>query len=242
MNYSYILYTQEDENDKPIHSSSFIVYRYLRMKRKNSLFFILCMMVAATLPAQNGFEPLASVDDFKKKLSEEFASLKSLESHFTQTKYMDMLAEKMVSAGTFYFKKDNKICLDYTSPVKYSVVINGKKVKLASGGKSNVYDLGKNKAMSQTSVLISTCITGNINELTAENQLIFKENDAQYWIRVQPKGTDRSLIKTIDIFIDRTDFSVQQIKLTESSNDYTEYAFTNKKKNVTIADAKFTIK
>jgi outer membrane lipoprotein-sorting protein len=212
------------------------------MKTKIILFFTLFIVSTAGVSAQNDFKALASSDDFKKKLSEESVSLKSIESDFVQTKYMELLSEKIVSKGTFYYKKDNKICLDYTSPVKYLIVINGKKVKIAADGKTNIYDIGKNKMMAQMNSLISACMTGNLNELTSDYQLIFKENNSQYWIQVQPQGSVKSYMKSIDIFLDKKDFSVQRLKMTEASNDYTEYIFTNKKKNAAIPDAKFSLK
>jgi tetratricopeptide (TPR) repeat protein len=51
MKRTYFLFIQEDGNGKPVHYSSFIVHRYLRMKR----FFILVAILFANLhlPAQN---------------------------------------------------------------------------------------------------------------------------------------------------------------------------------------------
>jgi peptidyl-prolyl cis-trans isomerase B (cyclophilin B) len=43
MKHSYILFTQENENDKPIHRSSSIVHRYLRMK--TTLFTSLLLLI-----------------------------------------------------------------------------------------------------------------------------------------------------------------------------------------------------
>jgi hypothetical protein len=60
MKHSRILFTQEDENGNPVHSSSFIVHRFLRMKKivLNILFLCLCAGFAAAqqLPAFPGAE------------------------------------------------------------------------------------------------------------------------------------------------------------------------------------------
>jgi outer membrane lipoprotein-sorting protein len=204
--------------------------------------WILFIACAANLSAQDNFKFLVSDDDFKKKISEESVSLKSLESTFTQNKHTSLLSGDIVSKGVFYYKKDNKICLDYTSPVKYLIVINGKKIKIAADGKTTVYDAGKDKMMSQVTTLMSSCITGDFDKLASEYTLTFKENAAQYRIEVLPKTESQSRMKSMDIFINKKDFSVQRLKMTESSNDYTEYVFTNSKKNVAIPDTKFSIK
>lgn len=212
------------------------------MKTKKLCIWMLFIAGVANLSAQDNFKPFVSDNDFRKKVSEESASLKSMESAFTQNKQTSLLSEKIVSKGVFYYKKDNKICLDYTSPMKYLIVINDRKVKIVADGKTTVYDAGKNRMMSQVTALMSACITGDFDSLTPEYALTFKENAAQYWIEVLPRENTQSPMKSIEIFISRKDFSVQRLKMTEPSNDYTEYVFTDIRKNTTIPDAKFSIK
>jgi outer membrane lipoprotein-sorting protein len=198
-------------------------------------------MCAFSLSAQTDFYPLSSVDDFKKQLSHATAALTSLECSFKQTKYLDILNEKVVSEGKFYYKKEQHICLDYTIPAAYQVVINNKKIKVTSEGKATVYEIGKNKMMAQMNLLMSTCMVGNLNALTSEYQLTYKENDTQYWVSVQPLVSNKSLIKTMNVYFDKKDFSVQELQMIEASNDYTTYLFTGKKKNSSIPDDKFNI-
>jgi outer membrane lipoprotein-sorting protein len=96
--------------------------------------------------------------------------------------------------------------------------------------------------MEQMSTLISACMTGNLERLSSDYELTFKENEGQYWIAVVPQGSAKAYMKCIDIFLDKKDFFVHQLKITESSDDYTEYVFTGQKKNVVFPDAKFAIK
>jgi len=175
-------------------------------------------------------------------MAEESNSLTSVESRFTQTKYIRLLSEKIVSTGIFSYQKPNKVSLDYQNPVKYLMIINGNKIKINADGRTNTFDAGSNRVMEQMSALISACMTGNLERLSSDYELTFKENDAQYWIAVVPQGSARAYMKCIDIFLDKKDFSVRQLKITESSNDYTEYLFTAEKKNVVFPDTKFAIK
>ncbi|MDR3339437.1 MAG: outer membrane lipoprotein carrier protein LolA [Candidatus Symbiothrix sp.] len=206
------------------------------------IFLFLILLLNLSAKAQTGFKPLASLDRFKADLQAESAALTGMESSFTQTKYIHLLAEKIVSTGMFYYRKPDKICLDYQKPVKYLIVINGDKIRVDSDGKTNTYDLGRNKMMSQINVLISACMTGDIDKLSSAYSLTVNENDRQYLVGVLPSGSAKSYMKSIDIYLDKKDFSVQKLKITEPSDDYTEYEFTAKKKNPLIPDAKFSVK
>jgi len=85
-------------------------------------------------------------------------------------------------------------------------------------------------------------MTGNPERLSSDYELSYKENDSLYWVAVTPHGSAKAYLKCIDIFLDKKDFSVRQLKITESSDDYTEYVFTVQKKNVVFPDAKFAVK
>jgi outer membrane lipoprotein-sorting protein len=210
------------------------------VKKKIALFFCVCLSI--NVLAQTDFRSLASLEKFKEELKAESASLVGIESSFTQTKYIRLLSEKIVSSGMFYYQKSDKICLDYQKPVKYLIVINGNKIRIDADGKTNTYDLGSNKLMAQMNTLISACLTGNLDKLSSDYALTVKENDTLYLVEVIPSGSAKSYMKSIDIFLDKKDFSVQKLVITEASDDYTEYAFTGKKKNPSIPHAKFDIK
>jgi outer membrane lipoprotein-sorting protein len=212
------------------------------MKKINLLIFTIFLLVSIRIAAQGDFIAITAAEKFKQELKTESAQLTGIESIFTQTKYIGLLSEKIVSSGKFYYKKPDKICMDYSSPVKYLMVINGNKIKINSDEKNNVYDLTANKMMSQTQTLISACMTGNLEKLSSAYELSFKENKTLYWVQVLPQGSVKSYLKSIDIYLDKNDFSVHQLKITETSDDYTEYTFTGKKKNPPIPDAKFSIK
>ena len=204
--------------------------------------FLFCIMLCTgTAAAQTSFTPAASAGQLDASLIKASNSVEALESDFVQTKYMEMLSENIVSKGKFYYKKAGKIALDYTSPAQYLIVINGQQIKIVSDGKKNIYELRANKMMSQTSVLLSACMTGNLSLLSADYRLEYSENDRQYRIKIQPLDRMKSYLKEIDIFLNKQDLSVERLRMTEPTLDYTEYVFTDKKKNIPLADELFRI-
>ena len=212
------------------------------MKQRILLLFLICFFLCNKADAQTDFRPVVSIESFKNRMAKESDSLTSIESRFTQTKYIRLLSEKIVSAGTFSYQKPDKVCLDYLTPMKYRIIINGNTIKIDADGKTNTFNAGSNRLMAQMSTLLSACMTGNLERLSSDYELTFEENEAQYRIAVVPRGSAKAYMKRIDIFLDKKDFSVCQLKITESSDDYTEYVFTGQKKNVTFSDAKFAVK
>ena len=208
---------------------------------KTIITLILCGCFCISAWTQEQFRVMSSSTEFLQQLSVESSTLETIQSDFTQTKYMEMLSEKIVSKGKFYYKKEGKIRMDYSSPIKYLLIINDKKIKIVSDGKTSIFDTKNNKMMEQMNTLISACMTGNLGKLSSAYTFEYKENATHYWIQVQPKGSVKSYMKHIDIYLDKKDLSVQRLRLTEASSDYTEYLFSNKQQNVKIDDAEFRI-
>jgi outer membrane lipoprotein-sorting protein len=211
------------------------------MKQTNNLIITFFLLMATQTYAQNDFFPMASAESFQEELKKESARLTGIESNFTQTKYIGLLSEKIVSSGKFYYHQPDKICMDYASPVKYLMVINGHTIKITSDGKSNVYDLNANQMTSRMQLLISACMTGNLENLDSGYERSFKENHTLYWVQLLPPESMKTYLKSIDIYLDKSDVSVHRLKITETSGDYTEYVFTGQIKNAAIPDAKFNI-
>ena len=92
---------------------------------------------------------LIHTQDFEKRLAKEAQTMQSIESDFTQVKYLDILDEKVASKGKFYYQKSGKIRMEYAQPVNYLIVINDSRLKIVSDGKKSVMSLTANKMMNQ---------------------------------------------------------------------------------------------
>ena len=136
----------------------------IRMEKKMNKYIYTFLLVVFCLPlaAQKDLTPLASVTAFQERLKKEAASLSSIESDFTQEKFLDVFNEKIVSKGRFYYKQENMIRMDYTSPIDYQIIINGQKLKIVSEGKSNVVNLGSNQMMNEMKGMLAACMIGDL--------------------------------------------------------------------------------
>lgn len=213
------------------------------MMKSNALLICLLLAVCLPLAAQEGLTPLASVATFQERLKKEAATVASIESDFVQEKFLDVFSEKIISKGRFYFKKENKIRMDYTSPVDYQIVINGPKLKIVSEGKSNVVNLGSNQMMNEMKGMLSACMVGDLGSITSAYTLAYYETPSLYVVKIHPVSKSvQAYIHEIVISIDKHDMSVQTLRLAENAKDYTEYRFANKKQNTLNSDEKFTIR
>ena len=64
---------------------------------------------------------LTDLKDFEARLLQEAKNIESIESNFTQIKYLDVFDEKITSKGKFYYKKSLSIWqfLDYSNLIHW---------------------------------------------------------------------------------------------------------------------------
>jgi len=117
-----------------------------------SLFFL---SIAST--HAQGMKKMAQKTEFESRLAKEAQTVESIESDFTQVKYLDVFDEKVTSKGKFYYQKTHKICMEYFRPMDYLIVINGSKLKIVSDGKKSIMNLSSNKMMAQMQDMLTAC-------------------------------------------------------------------------------------
>ena len=66
---------------------------------------LLLLMFCTVLPMQaQQMKKLTDLKDFEARLLQEAKNIESIESNFTQIKYLDVFDEKITSKGTFYYR------------------------------------------------------------------------------------------------------------------------------------------
>ena len=193
--------------------------------------------------AAGGFKEMKDTTHFIQQLNEMTNSLKSIESDFIQEKNLAMLEEKIISKGSFSFKKKNLIRWQYNEPYKYLVIINNNKVLIKDENKTNKFDMKSNKIFRKVNDLLSDCMQGTILSKRNEYSVSFFENESFFIVKLLPLNKSmKDFIGNIHIYFDKKDFSVSKIDMVEPSGDNTLISFKNKKINQALADEKFIIK
>lgn len=207
-------------------------------------YIVLCILVFLCLSGYaQQWEKIDPSGEFSQRLERAARQLQSIACDFIQEKYLDVFDEKIISKGRFYFRKENKICLSYSEPLDYLIVINGQKLKVVSDGKVSLVDLGTNKMMDGMNRLLSACMTGNLFLLGEEYQMDYAQQQEEYWVRIKPLNEElKNYLSEMAIYFDRKNMAVKTLRLVENERNYTEYRFVNQEFNTLVNDEKFTIR
>ena len=210
----------------------------------NYLKILLPLLLCATLPVQaQHMQKLTQPEAFETRLSQEAKQITSIESDFTQTKYLDVFDEKITSKGKFYYQKSHKICMEYAQPMNYQIVIHGDKLKIVSDGKKSIMDLRSNKMMNRMQDMLTACMVGDLSQMASGYALEYFEDARYYLVEIKPVSKAvQAYIHRIQIYLDKKDMSVHKLRLSETETNYTEYEFSDKKFNTLKDETKFTIR
>jgi len=185
----------------------------------------------------------ASVNDivvFKKQFTAESAKVMSISCDFSQEKTLTALTEKITSTGKFWFKRSNKLRLEYTKPFVYLIVMNGDKMLVRDNQKENRINVKSSKLFQQVNRIMIDCVQGNILDSKDFTTHVF-ENGTTFLLEMTPASKMlREFFQTIVLIVDKKDYSAKSITMNEPMGDITLIKFEHKKINEPIPDTVFT--
>lgn len=206
---------------------------------------IICLILFATIinAQEDGFYNVNDINKVKSELSKLTDNTSTIQSQFIQEKHLSFLTENIISKGKFYFKSPDKLRWEYSEPFEYIIVFNDKNIFIKDEAKISTFDTESNKMFNEINNMMIGTIQGNLFTDNERFNVSYFENSTQYLLDLEPKLPEmKSMLKTIKIYIDKSDISVAKIKMIESSDDYTSIDFKNRKLNQTIDDWKFIVK
>ncbi len=201
-------------------------------------FFLFTYSSFAQYPTYNAVVDLPA---FKKQFSTESAKVSSINSTFVQEKILTALTEKIISEGKFWFKRSNKVKIEYVKPFRYVMTVNGDKMKVRDDQKESTINVKSNKLFQQINRIMVDCVQGTILDSKDFTTKVF-ENEKTYLLEMTPSSKSlRQFFQTIVLVVDRKDYTVKSIEMNEPSGDKTLISFFNKKLNEQISDAIFAL-
>ena len=204
------------------------------------LLLFLFVALSTGVFAQEGYHNMKDKAKFKKDLAEKTASTTSIEASFKQEKFMSILSQQLVSSGTIQYKTPDKVRWSYDTPYIYNIILNGKEIIIDDNGKVNAFSVGSSKMFSEMNQLIVNSVQGNVLDET-KFQITYLENDRYFLTKMVPLDKKQlgTYLSEIDVYFDKNDFSVAQLKLMEPEGDYTQISFVEKQFNINILDENF---
>ena len=201
--------------------------------------FLFCFLFSvAQYP---GYILLNHPETFKKSFAQATATTESIQSDFKQEKSLSMLSENINSNGKFWYRKNDKIRMEYVQPYSYIMILNGGKIFTKEGQKENKISANSNKVFQQINRILIDCVGGSMLDNPDFQSRIF-ENSGTYLVELIPIAKNlKELYKNINILIDKKDYTATAIEMFELSGDKTIIRFQNKVLNAQIKDSVFNI-
>ncbi len=187
------------------------------------------------------YKALSDLPAFKKEFSTQSEKISSITSTFVQEKILTALTEKITSEGKFWFKRSNKVKIEYIKPFHYTMTLNGDKMKVKDDQKENTINVKSNKLFQQVNRIIVDCVQGTILDSKDFTTRVF-ENENSYLLEMTPSSKSlKEFFQTIVLVVEKKDYTVKSIEMNEPSGDKTLISFFNKKLNEQISDEIFAL-
>jgi len=197
---------------------------------------------SASAQAAKGFTAVSNTKTIETSLASTAKSTNTISSDFVQVKHMKMLNDKVNSKGKFYFKKEDKIRIEYTSPFQYLLVMNGGQIMVRDENKTNKINTRNSKTMQSVNKVMMDCMRGTVFNNKDFSVKAF-ESKGQYLLQMTPINSSmKGLFAKIEVYLEKTDNTVTKLVMSENGGDYTDMNFTNKKINTTLSDALFSVR
>lgn len=185
------------------------------------------------------FTKIENAEIIQEKIQKVSETIFTIKSNFVQEKYLSFMTEPIVSEGIFRFKKENLLRWEYIKPFSYLIVFNNDKIIIKDNNKTNEFDANSNAVFKQINGLMLGAIRGSLGA-NEDFSMELKQSSKQYLLSLTPENESvRNYISRVDLYFEKSDYSVSAIKMIEPTGDYTKIVFKNRIFNEPIDENTF---
>jgi outer membrane lipoprotein-sorting protein len=182
----------------------------------------------------------SEITAFKQSVAVMSKKIKTLSTDFVQYKHMDFLSKDIETSGKMIFKEPNTLLWQYKKPYSYSIIFKNGKILINDEGKKSTIDVGNSKLFGKINKLIVGSVSGDLFDDKEFSIAYFRTKEQNITKFIPKDATLKKYIKQIELTFDKDEATVVQVKLIESSADYTRIVLKNKVINAKIDEASFT--
>src|ERR1700730_16220070 len=132
-----------------------------------------------------GYVLLNPPETFKNAFARATAATESIQSDFSQEKTLAMLSEKINSTGKFWYKKTNKLRMEYVRPYTYLMILNAGKIFIKEGQKESKVSAKSNKVFQQVIRILIDCVGDNMLDNPDFQSSVF-ESKGSFLVELKP--------------------------------------------------------
>lgn len=212
------------------------------LMRKVLATLAMCVIGLGAYAQPKGFSAVKNLSGFQQSLSKSSAAVQTIQSDFSQVKNLSLLADKIKSKGKFYFKKEDKVRIEYTTPFTYLLVMNAGQILVKDEQKTNKVNTKNSKTMQSVNRIMVDCMRGTVLSNPDFKTTVY-ENGQSYLLSMAPATEGmKKMFKQIDVYMNKGSYDVHRLSMVEQGGDYTDMDFTNAKHNLPLNDALFKVK
>lgn len=202
------------------------------------LFLLLICSVTSTVAAMTSLQK----QDVITRINKIAAGLKSMTCNFTQTKYLSLLSDKMVSEGKMSYKQSNKLRWEYTSPYQYLFIFNGTKVYVGNKSRKDVIDTQANKVFKEVARIMMSTVTGTALSNSSDFSIDVADGRSVWKVTLIPKKKEmKKMFTQIELSFNKSNLMIAEINIYEKNNDRTNICLKNILTNRTVNESLFAI-
>lgn len=190
---------------------------------------------AAGLTAQQKKEAITTIN---KAASD----LKSMSCNFTQTKYLSLLSDKMVSEGKMYYRQSDKLRWEYTTPYSYLFIFNGTKVYVGGKNRKDVIDTNTNKVFKEVARIMMSTVTGKALSDSSDFSVDIESSGTNWIVTLVPKKKDiKQMFSKIMLTFTKSNTMISEINIYEKNGDRTNIKLKNITTDTSLNESLFAI-
>ena len=203
---------------------------------------LLILLVTICLVQCHIFAQKVNEAKVKQQINNVAQSMKTMQCDFVQTKYIKMLNDKMVSRGKMYYKQSDKLRWEYTSPYAYVFVLNGNKILISKGKRSDIINVNQSKIFKEIARIMMNSIVGKCLTETKDFKVSITGGEAEYVATLYPQQKQmQQMFQRIILHFNKQKSTVEKVELVEKKGDKTIIELQNVKMNTSINAKVFTV-
>lgn len=199
--------------------------------------FLMLFLCSAGVMAQGTNE-----EEVIRKVNAVASTMKTMQCDFVQTKTLKLLNDKMVSRGKMYYQQGNKLRWEYTSPYAYTFLLNGQKVQISQGKRSDVIDVNQSKIFKEIARIMMNSVVGKSLSDQKDFKTSITASSSEWIATLTPQRREmKQMFQKIVLHFNKTAAMVSAVELVEKKGDKTVIVLKNVKKNQSIHAGIFSI-
>lgn len=204
--------------------------------RIKSLLIMIALLCGFSVQAQES----ALLQTFTQELHLKNTKVSTIQCDFTQTRSASVFANDVVKRGRFYFVKPGNTLLAFNGG-DY-IKITEEWFEMKTGGNVSKMKVAVNPMLKNLNSLLSACMVGDFEQMSRGFEIRLESSTKEWVVVMVPvRGKSVSKVSQIELRFDRSNMSLNSLKMEEKTGDYTLYVFSNKSFNKEIDSKMFNI-